>query len=267
MRFHRVFTGTVALSLTLLGCSNGKNPVQKPAPAITGAGFELQYDPAFFQGGQTSQEPRLTMAEIGTDIPLDNAPARVKFTLIPAGAMGGRPDSGSEASVRVIPLKDPSVPDYAKAYPALQKDAEDLRAILKAGAVHPEISKDLPDWNCEDCEETIHAKAQIVDTPWCAGVQFLTTYVQEAAEIDNERLVYKFEGLSKDGAYFIAVEVPLRHPSLPIRAPGLDSMNESQVKAYYAQAEDQLNRADDDTFKPSLVSLREMVKSLRPARP
>jgi hypothetical protein len=210
------------------------------------------------------------MADIGTDIPIDNAPARVKFTLrakAPSYFKGSEVEPWGEGSIQVIPLGDASVKNFAQAYPDLQKGAEGLRAILKGGVVRVGADNVLPDWNCVDKEQTIHAKARILDMPWCSGIQFLTQYTQEpGTAIDNAGLAYKFQGLSKDGAYYVAAEIPVAHPSLPNHDPGAARPLPPKEKAdaYYAETERKLNGLEGKSFSPPLNVLREMIQSLHP---
>jgi hypothetical protein len=174
--------GVCVSFIALLGCRQKERTVPEKTLLVQGQGFALRYDPSVFQGSQVTTEPRLTMADIGTDIPIDNAPARVKFAFrakAPAYLKAPELEPWGEGSIRVIPLHDASVKDFAQSYTGLQKNADSLRAILKSGALRVDKDNFLPDWNCVDEGQTIHAKARILDMPWGSGIQYLTLYTQE----------------------------------------------------------------------------------------
>jgi hypothetical protein len=231
--------------------------------------FAIRYNALSFESCKGEKAVRLTMQDIGTDIPFDIAPARARFTLTtisPAFVKEKWDKWRNEASIEIIPLTDPSAPNFEEAYPDLQSSVRGLREVLKEGVVRTTVSQQFPDWNCVDSEQTIHSKTQIIDTPWCSGVQFLTTYVQEASEVSNENLMFRFEGISKDSLYFIAIQIPLAHASLPFAAPGIADADQAKVIDYYSQTEAKLNQIDDAEFVPSLISLRELIESIHPIK-
>ena len=260
--------GLYVCLLGQFGCRHKERALSEGTRSVQGQGFALRYDPSVFQTCQVTTEPRLTVADIGTDIPFDNAPKRVKFTLrakAPNYLKGSEVEPWGEGSLQVIPLRDASVKDFAQAYPDLQKEADGLRAILKGGALRVGADNVLPDWNCVDKEQTIHAKARILDMPWCSGIQFLTQYTQEpGTAIVNAGLVYKFQGLSKDGAYYVAAEIPAAHRSLPNHDPATDLPSKEKADAYYAETEHRLDGLEGTSFFPPLNVLREMIQSLHP---
>jgi len=223
------------------------------AQTLQGHDFRLQVGESF-KGGRVELAPRKTIDDVGTDIPYDVAPAHARFTF-PIGDQG--------ATVDVIPLKDASVKNFAEAYPDLDSTAKDVQKLLDLGQLSQ--GKDLPVWNCPDAEQTIHARARILETPWCKGIQFITRYTQEAgAPIDNSALMYTFQGLSRDGRYFIAIDIPLTQAALPLHGVDYAEQPGAKIRAYYRQMEKQLNEASEDSFKPSLKAVNVLIQSLQP---
>jgi|WetSurMetagenome_2_1015567.scaffolds.fasta_scaffold02321_11 hypothetical protein len=271
MNLGRAATPALLAIVLLTGCRHAAPPTDHLQTSAQGSGFVVDYDPAAFgKEFRITEEPRLTAAENGTDIPLDVGPARTKisFAPIPPAFLTEGERWGSEGAwIRIVPLQDSGVPDFQKAYPNLARDAAELRSLLGNGRFVPGVSGNLPDFNCVDCAQTIHAKFQRIDTPWCSGIQYVTTCVQEAAQIGNPDLEFTFVGLSKDGRYYIVGHVPLAQPSLPVPGPDLTSADEARVKDYYLQAEQKVNALADDTFSPPLGTLREMIQSIRPEAP
>lgn len=233
-----------------------------------GLGFSFQYSSTFFLPScQIEQEPKLTIEEVGKQIPYDVGPARAKFILTaktPSFIHGKSSPIPRDAWVQIIPLQDSSVPDFKKAYPELDTCAKEIKLILRTRKINAVVYKDLPNWNIIDCAQTIHAKAKIIETPFCEGIQYLTTLIQEPCEVDNERLLFMFVGLSRDGHYLLNTCFSLAHPRLPIAAPGIESAPDSQMKAAYTKAESLLNQFGESTFFPTIDSLADLIQSIRP---
>ena len=232
----------------------------------TGHGFTLIYNKAYYSGHSVQVEPRLTHEENGTDFPDGIAPERTKFSLVPIAPafLKASPKwRHDEGSIRFIPLKDGTVKDYAAAYPYFYKNYQSLETILKTKDFKVSVNHDLPDWNQGDCIQSIHAKAAIIETPWCVGLQYISTCLQEATQLDNDRLYYKFEGISRDQRFYISIEVPITHASLPLPAPGLESAASPIVDSYFTQAEKTLNKYSDNSFFPTLQSFTDLIQSLK----
>ncbi|HYL77799.1 MAG TPA: hypothetical protein VEU96_26535 [Bryobacteraceae bacterium] len=90
------------------------------------------------------QEPRLTMEEIGTDIPIGVAPAHTVISLkdkrpLPALDRGPRYFSPSYSSIAIVPLKDPSVKSFAKSYPDVAPRSIDVFQAPKPTLTIPKV--------------------------------------------------------------------------------------------------------------------------------
>jgi len=222
------------------------------AAPLEGEGFSLQA-PELLGQGQIGRPPRLTHEENGTDIPYDVAPPRTRFTF-----------SGGTV-LEVIPLTDPGVTDFGKAYPDLATCARDVQGLLAKGAPRGLIMQDWPLWNCPDSAPTIFAKVRRVETPWCTGLFFLTRYTQEeGSPVDNSSLTGTFQGLSRDGRYFIYADIPLTQASLPKEGQDLTERPAEEIRAYYRRVEQQLSEAPDGSFNPSLGVIDSLLQSLKP---
>jgi len=257
------------MAVALLSLHPPQLSASEPVQTAKGLGFSFEYSAATFRSFKVIRDARLTEQENGTDYPAGIGPARVEFTLhqvVPAFAREKGQDSYTEATVVIVPLRDPSVPDFTKAYPDLAQTAEELRKILKAGVPHVAVSAQLPHWDQGDAEQTTHSKVQFVDSSWCYGIQYLTQEVQENTLITNERLVYLFQGLSKDGAYYLSVSIPVANPILSQQSLDVDNYTKEQMDAYFLGMEKRLNQAKDESFSPSLVELRALIQSLHPAK-
>lgn len=238
------------------------------AQTAKGMGFTFDYAADVFHGMKFERVNRLTAQENGEEMPFDIAPSHLKCTLQeepPIFMKHEKTDPQIEAWLEIIPLQDPSVPDFKKAYPDLVDGAAELKKILKSGIGHPSFGSTLPEWNLVDAAQTIHSQAQILEGPWCSGIQYLTEEAQDNTPISNDGLIYVFQGLSHDGAYYVAFEAQVSHPALSGEGPDLDKLTDAQQNAYYAGVESQLNAAEPESFSPSLMDLASMVLSIRPS--
>lgn len=107
-----------------------------------------------------------------------------------------------------------------------------------------------------------------MDAPWGSGVCYITQFVQGMGETpNNEQLVYLFQGISKRKNRFISADFQITHPSVagpdqPFfdwRKPG----EKDAAEAFCEKIERGLDRAVDDSFTPSLRSIREWLMTLK----
>ena len=88
-------------------------------------------------------------------------------------------------------------------------------------------------------------------------------YTQEMRPnpINNEELTYNFQGLTRDGRYYVAARFAVTHPSLP---KGIDFANVERDKKllYLRRDERKLSRLPESSFRPSLKSLKALLSSV-----
>jgi hypothetical protein len=96
-----------------------------------------------------------------------------------------------------------------------------------------------------------------------SGVAWLTQRTVDMAPINNAQLWYVFQGLTKDGAYYVAAQIRVTHPSLPGTAVVKDYRDfEKQYPTYLPIAANALAAKPDETFQPPLAALRAMFASI-----
>jgi hypothetical protein len=107
------------------------------------------------------------------------------------------------------------------------------------------------------------------------GVRFLTEYAQYAASANNHDLFYHFQGVTRDGAYYIIAILPITVPVLAetsdagavlpvggIAYPDINDPN-ADFQGYYASVIDLLNASPSDVFTPTLNQLDLLIQSMR----
>ena len=200
----------------------------------------------------------------------EESPAHSCFHLedkrpLPALDQGPRYFYPAESMVCVIPLADRSVKDFARSYPYLHQAAAKLRKLLAKRPTYFKANRDLNDMPYNNASSIVQSKIKYVDFKNGTGVLFLTQYSQDTlpTPINNEELACDFQGLSNDGKYYVAARLAITNPSLPkgidfAKPPGND-----RTRAYLNKEEKMLNAFADDSFHPTLTSLKSLIASIK----
>jgi hypothetical protein len=236
-------------------------PGAGPAPAdrlVQGSGITVAYDAADFSSHSWKQEPKLTAQDIGTDIPEGVGPAHPVLLL--SGLSGSRRDP-EDNRISFIPLSDPSVPDFAKAYPGLQSSAAKLRALLAAQRIPTMRQLNAADPELVDSEYSFCTRVERIDTPAVSGFAYLAQFTQELHPdpANNRELTYVFLGITAGGRYLVEANFAVGHPSLP-KTPGEHST------VSLPESVRQLPRFDEISFQPPLPRLKALLRSISVAR-
>lgn len=109
------------------------------------------------------------------------------------------------------------------------------------------------------------------------GVRFLSQNAQYAAPANNYELVYQFQGVTSDGAYYIVAILPVAAPGLAetpeaaaagsvggVAYPNINDAN-PDWDGYYTAVQAWLNAADPQAFTPTLTQLDALIQSIRVA--
>jgi hypothetical protein len=252
------------LALGLSACVRHHVPELK---TVALAGVSLVYDAYDFPGAEAKKGPRLTNQENGDGVPVDVLPERLIFTLkdkrpLPALAKGPRYFFPVFSEVTVIPLADPTVKDFQKAYPGLAVAAKNLQVLLQKRPALPSRRQDIPDLAEVDCGRAIVSKPQFFDFASGSGLLFLTQYGQDFQPINNEELACVFQGLSADGRYYLSAHLALGHPTLDRGIDTSHPVPEARQAKYLKHIEQELDFFPDSSFNPPLQDLKVLMASL-----
>ena len=95
-----------------------------------------------------------------------------------------------------------------------------------------------------------------------AGVRYVTAYSQGVGSITNSQVVYTFQGLTEDGAYYIAAFFPMTTPALPDAELVEDwEAFSANYSTYVAATRAMLNNLAPLDFTPDLTLLDALVSS------
>ena len=140
----------------------------------------------------------------------------------------------------------------------------DLRALLDEEPSDPESIPVLPAFNAA---QMIRTQIEYIPFQNGRGVRFLTMYGQAAYPVNNEDLIYVYQGLTDDGTKYISVILPVNHPDLQptgANVPNGDwaAFNEN-FETYIAEMTLQINQYESNSFNPTLTVLDGLVESLQ----
>lgn len=137
-------------------------------------------------------------------------------------------------------------------------EIESLQALLKDRPSAPE--KEIPLLPLINAAQVFHAQVHYLDFQNGSGVRFLTQYSQEVVgRLTNKNIFYTFQGLTRDGKYYVAA-------FFPITASGLsDEMVQEDwqvAQAHLAEDIQHLESLSSQDFAPDLEILDSIIESL-----
>ncbi|MDT8898103.1 hypothetical protein QYE77_07455 [Thermanaerothrix sp. 4228-RoL] len=158
--------------------------------------------------------------------------------------------------------------DYMQMNPDADRAIQTLGVLLNRpfGLNQPE---DLPHPVFASMAARVFAAAvQRLDFSGGSGLRVITYYAQDVTPIENSDLLYEFQGLSADGAWYIVATMPLSHPGLPAADVGVPDLSDPNADwmGYYAAVTAYLERQPATSFTPTLASLDAMFRSLQVMR-
>ena len=163
--------------------------------------------------------------------------------------------------------------EYALLYPAAFESIHRLDNILY-GPDAPNFNEPLPAVPFYSAAQVFASNVQAISFQGGGGVRFLTQYAQYAAPVNNHELFYLFQGLSRDGAYYIIAIFPVTVPVLAetsdagavLPADGVpypDITNtDVGMQGYYTSITDLLNATSPDKFTPTLSQMDALIQSM-----
>ena len=128
----------------------------------------------------------------------------------------------------------------------------------------PELPLDTFYRTCDHQQFAANLKA--VNFANGSGIRFITVHgIQDFAPVDNENLVYVFQGFTDDGNYFIKMYVNLLHSQLPDTGEIPQEVytgDQEVVSGFFESIADSLNSSEDD-YSPTLDWIDDFLASLR----
>ncbi|MCC7447752.1 MAG: hypothetical protein IT324_10060 [Anaerolineae bacterium] len=111
--------------------------------------------------------------------------------------------------------------------------------------------------------QAIRARVAYVNTSALDGIAYLTAYQSALEPFTGSSFMYTFQGISKDGAYYVSVFARLNTDLFPKNLPASDPAKfaDEHLK-YIADTTAKLNAASPQAFTPALPLLDSVVQSI-----
>jgi hypothetical protein len=142
-----------------------------------------------------------------------------------------------------------------------QQEVENLQALLEARPPAPE--QQLPLLPLINAAQVFHAQAKYLDFQNGSGVRFITQYSQDVFPIVNQNIFYTFQGLTRDGSYYVVAAFPIDAEGLPDE-PLIEDWEafSAGYQDYLTETTGQLDALAAGQFEPNLDMLDAFVQSL-----
>ena len=188
-------------------------------------------------------------------------PEHIRFSFADPGLSPGRQRMGFnlavEAQILVFPLAE-----MADINPLVLTQIETLRNLLAERGTVP--SGELPLLPLTNSAQVFHAQVQYLDFDHIQGLRFISQHSQDQHPIMlSPELFYTFQGITDDGAYYVAAFFPLTTTVLPdtIEVDDWDAFH-ANYDTYLSETTAILDQLLLTEFTPDITLLDAVVTSL-----
>jgi hypothetical protein len=163
---------------------------------------------------------------------------------------------GAQPQILVYPAEE-----FARMSEPAKAQIDALHALLASRPAAPE--HELPRLPLINAAQVFHAQVQYLDFQNGGGIRYITQYSQDVIPIVNQHLFYTFQGLTRDGAYYISAQFPIRTAALPDE-PDIEDWNAfaAGYQDYLAETVQDLNALSPGEFQPDLELIDSVMRSL-----
>ncbi len=192
-------------------------------------------------------------------------PGHIRFTFADPGLSPSRRRMGfnlaAEGQILVFPLAE-----LAGINPLVQPQIQTLGNLLAEKRTIP--AGELPLLPLTNSAQVFHAQAQYLEFGDIHGLRYLTQHSQDPRPIMlSQELFYTFQGITNDGAYYVAAFFPVTTSVLPdtIMEGDWTGIRETDASytAYLSETVTVLDHLAPAKFTPDLSRLDAVVTSLR----
>ena len=164
--------------------------------------------------------------------------------------------------------------EYAQILPAAFESIHRLDNILYPPG-GPNLNNPLPAIPFFNDLQSFASNVKVISFQNGQGVRFVTQYAQYSAPVNNHDLFYQFQGVTRDGAYYIVAILPIRNPMLaetsdagaPLPIGGVPYSYlvdpNADMQLYYRSVTEILNATPQEAFTPALNQLDSLIQSMQ----
>lgn len=232
----------------------------------------FRYDRTVFGNVKSETVPAQRLEE-RNDKPDGVAPEYVHFTF-----EHGRLDN--DAHVSVYPLNE-----FPKAYSvnsklvkSMEENIKGLKEVIKDPSYR--LLGQIPHLPFRDASDNFYVRVRQFKFLNGQGILFVTHWTQGAALVSNRNLVYRFEGITDDGKYYVTAETPVTVGFLPFDPPFrfegftyehlFEAYRRPEAKRryedYLKSITDRLKKLEPQDFYPNLGKFESIIASLKVGR-
>ena len=144
------------------------------------------------------------------------------------------------------------VAELLKVKPGMQDIVDRLKAML-ASDTADDGTVQMPYLSETNAGQALSSNHRLVNFKNGKGLRYITFMTQGIGPINNDYLLYIYQGITADGKYYVSATMPISAKALPDPATVTNFMND--VDGYYKSVSDLLDQQPDDAFTPALTFL------------
>lgn len=139
------------------------------------------------------------------------------------------------------------------------------------------LAENLPFLPAFNAAQIFHSNEQMLTFQSGSGIRFLTQYGQAPSPVNSSELFYTYQGLTNDGAYYVAAILPVSaaflaadgNPDSPLPVDGVqfDWDNFEDTEQHFELVKQKLNATDPNAFTPTLTNLDALIQSISISNP
>ncbi len=139
-----------------------------------------------------------------------------------------------------------------------------LRTLLENPGFDLEAEDNLPFLPPFNAAQIFHVLEQRLESEHSRGIRYLTLYSQGIVGIDNYNVFYTYQGLSKDGRYYMAAILPINSSLLSNTQATNEELDQysKYFPAYIHGMREMMATHNGGVLTPSLEALDAMMMSL-----
>jgi hypothetical protein len=171
------------------------------------------------------------------------------------------PELETVPRILVIPVARAADEQFAAAYPELRETVEQLRQMLGRRTTWGKV----PFFPGDGAKEEFVARRKLMRFRNGKGFAFLTQFSAPNEPLTNDRLLYVFVGLTDDFKWFVSMVFPIEALGLPGHAH--DVVIDQPFDVYLHETVDRIEKLQPRTFYPTLMSIENVIRSLKVTSP
>jgi hypothetical protein len=158
-----------------------------------------------------------------------------------------------------------------EAYPEHMRRFEQLQNLIANQSpltefmIYPDnaITDTLPFIPVYTHGQVLTARAGFVETPIMQGIRYVAAFAAAAEPFNSNSFVYTYQGVTRDGQYYISAQAFVTTDLFPADAAPIDpEVFQANFPAYVAESIATLNAGTAADFSPSLADVDAVMQSL-----